>query len=895
MDAPTASPPTLPTASLHSTADNLHPDLHRYDAPLNNPTPNDGSSPLELSEAEMGLNLLKKQAELVRLEIQQLELELAIHQARHGNREPLASWQKKHGTPWPQTTAPLSTAKSPNHTSLPELSSPQHESLAAEPHNAKADATQHSPVRAHQVQPHPFQTSAGQNWIGSSPAGQGSMPPVLYSLLSNFSPNTTPAHADFANPTFIIRHPLTPGQHSHPSIYPTETHPTSTNPTSTNPTSLHPTNFSRQQDNLHQGLFQSPPSLTLAPYSPSVPYNAIAYQIHSHHNTVHSSHDKAIAETARENMTESLGDFSPITENPSSLSQHLSSPSLSPSPTLLREQSPHSLSSQPKETTPKASDTWQSTPICETPLPQPLTSPKPKRSHSQQPSASTASAPTASAPTASASTASASTASASTACASASTQSPGEVDHPATDPSDTISLIRPQAVETKTAFPEDPKALCPQTQSSQTQSSQTQPSQNQPANSSPAGTPLREPTAKPQTTRPNRNQRSGKKPPQKPASLSTSLRPAEASNRAVLSRKKTPSWVTSIAIHTAAILGLMAVTLKIPEVNAPFALTAFIEPSDSLAVEASPMETTTTLEASSENETLAESMQTELLQPETSFSQTDLQSAIATTTTALKPIVSDQANAGATSLGDKLAAGLLSTNAGGTQTVAEVKSLSKASFFGVQASGNIFCYVVDNSGSMRGEPFEATKKELLRSISLLKPNQRFYVLFFNQQLSPMRLFGEEQGPQIPNAINPLAPAQPMDPAASLSVAGPSETATLVPAAAYANPDNLLRLQRWIETVSIGNGGPPNQALKMAIELQPDCIFLLTDGVTRSDVTGFLRKNNRREDLLDGTQIRCQINTIGFYSREGEMLLQRIASENGGQYLYVPNPRDSQKP
>jgi hypothetical protein len=135
----------------------------------------------------------------------------------------------------------------------------------------------------------------------------------------------------------------------------------------------------------------------------------------------------------------------------------------------------------------------------------------------------------------------------------------------------------------------------------------------------------------------------------------------------------------------------------------------------------------------------------------------------------------------------------------------------------------------------------------------------------------------------------------MDPAASLSVAGPSETATLVPAAAYANPDNLLRLQRWIETVSIGNGGPPNQALKMAIELQPDCIFLLTDGVTRSDVTGFLRKNNRREDLLDGTQIRCQINTIGFYSREGEMLLQRIASENGGQYLYVPNPRDSQKP
>lgn len=839
MDAPTTSQPSLPNASLHSTADNLQTDSRWHDSPPNSLAHKDDSPPLELSEAEMGLNLLKKQAELVRLEIQQLELELAIHQARHGNREPLAKWQKKHGTPWPQLTESHSATRYPNQNSPQQPSIPQPENLFVPPHNATISAIQHSPIQANQIQ-----TRTGQDRTGASSAGQGSVQPVLYALLSNFSPSTTSAHANSANPSIVIRHPLSPGQHSHPSTYPIETHST---------------NLVRHSNNLPQDLCESPASLELAPFSIPLPYNALGYQIHSHHDT-------PPVETARENMTESRGDSLRIAENPSSLSRHPSSPPVSPSPTHRRDQtlpsrstqhlSKQRLSTQPNETNTKASGNSTPTHICETHFPQSLNSLDPTGADSQQPTVSTT-------------------------CHSVSLPTPQEEDHSLINSNDAISLIRPQALGTKTDSPKDTKALLAQTQS---------------ANKSPAATSLREPVAKPKTTRPNKNQRSSsKESPHKPSTSATSLRLANPPNRAVLSRKKTPSWVTSIAIHSAAIFGLMAVTLKIPEVNAPFALTAFIEPADSLAVEASPMETTATLEASSENETFAEAVQADLLQPETTLSQTDLQSAIATTTTALKPIVSDHASAGSTSPGDKLAADLLSTNAGGMQTTSEVQSLSKASFFGVQASGNIFCYVVDNSGSMRGEPFEATKKELLRSISLLKPNQRFYVLFFNQQLSPMQLFGEEQGAQIPNVLPLLAPAQAMDPAAAFSVAEPNEATTPVPAAAYANPDNFLRLQRWIETVSIGNGGPPNQALKMAIELQPDCIFLLTDGVTRSDVTGFLRKNNRREDLLDGTQIRCQINTIGFYSREGEALLQRIASENGGQYLYVPNPRDSQKP
>jgi hypothetical protein len=854
MDASTISSPTLPNASLHSTANNFSGSLHPCESQHNNLARGDGACPVELSEAEMemGLILLKKQTELVRLEIQQLELELAIQQARRGNRELLVSWQKKHGTPWNRATESNSAIASPGHTSSSAPSTPQHGPPTPQPHNVEASALQNK-----STQDWPIQDSEVQGIASQGRAPQGSVQPVLYTLLSNFSKvAASSTHPNVANASIIIRHPLMPGYHSHPNASSVDTRHA---------------DIASRQNPFNENAFESPPSLVLTPYTTPASHNAIAYQIHSPFNL-------PIAESAPENNAEPLlghpiGSHPSSSQIPSSSSPRFSATPSSlfsaPSQTYRRDQTPHDSSPQPNETTSQNSPTANATQIPETRLPESssslTTALTTKELTGEQLSAS---------PSRESSTSAA----------------PREPEQSAAQPTDLASLTQPQVNKTKTTSPKDSKALDSQLQPARSQSPQSLPSR-----SSPAAPSLRAPTAKSQTARSTQNQRGGKKRLKKSSSSGALQRITDSSNAAALSRKKTPSWVTSIAIHTAGILGLMAVTLKIPEVNAPFALTAFIEPADSLAVEASPMETTTTLEATSENETLAEAMQSDLLQPETALAQNDLQSAIATTTTALKPIISDQASAGATSLGDKLAAGLVGAGAGGMQTTAEVQSLSKASFFGVQASGNIFCYVVDNSGSMRGEPFEATKKELLRSISLLKSNQRFYVLFFNQQLSPMRLFGEEQVPQTTDAINPRAPAQATPPSAAISVTEPSDSTTLVPAAAYANPENLLRLQRWIETVSIGSGGPPNQALKMAIELQPDSIFLLTDGVTRSDVTGFLRKNNRREDSLDGTQLRCQINTIGFYSREGETLLQRIASENGGQYLYVPNPRDSQKP
>lgn len=178
-----------------------------------------------------------------------------------------------------------------------------------------------------------------------------------------------------------------------------------------------------------------------------------------------------------------------------------------------------------------------------------------------------------------------------------------------------------------------------------------------------------------------------------------------------------------------------------------------------------------------------------------------------------------------------------------------------ASFFGAAVGGNNFCYVIDASGSMRGGPWQAAKLELLKSLASLRPGQRYYIICFNRTLSPMALDG-------------------LEPESS---------------SVYATPENLQKTRQWIETIEIGIGAPPNKALEYAIELEPDAIYLLSDGVTKVDVAEFLREINQVESLFGDTQIRVPIHPIAYYSLEGQTLLRQIAAENNGKFVYVPDP------
>ncbi len=179
-------------------------------------------------------------------------------------------------------------------------------------------------------------------------------------------------------------------------------------------------------------------------------------------------------------------------------------------------------------------------------------------------------------------------------------------------------------------------------------------------------------------------------------------------------------------------------------------------------------------------------------------------------------------------------------------------------FFGVKAAGNTFCYVVDGSPSMNKDgAFVAAKAELVRSLSLLKPKQRFFIMFFGGEIERIKLDGraEESYP------------------------------------IYATPENLQKTLQWIDRVRVQKGGlPPNKALLEAIKMDPDGIFLLFDGDTRVDVAEYLRKANRSDDLISGGTPMIQIHTIGFFTQEFEPMMKRIADENRGLYRFVPNPK-----
>ncbi len=204
--------------------------------------------------------------------------------------------------------------------------------------------------------------------------------------------------------------------------------------------------------------------------------------------------------------------------------------------------------------------------------------------------------------------------------------------------------------------------------------------------------------------------------------------------------------------------------------------------------------------------------------------------------------------------GPDMLVGPPSIEAGGAGQSAE---LAGVQFFGAQAAGNNVVYVVDSSGSMRrGGAFDIARQELLRSIAGLKPHQRYYILFFHNEINALTLVGDQP------------------------------ESTMV----YPTPDNLLATQAWVQTVETGTGENPKRVLQRAFALDPDAIFLLTDGEFPDwVVTEFLPEANRIDDFVVGVEPKVPIHAIAFAANklEDQLRMQRLAAENAGQYRLVP--------
>jgi hypothetical protein len=174
-------------------------------------------------------------------------------------------------------------------------------------------------------------------------------------------------------------------------------------------------------------------------------------------------------------------------------------------------------------------------------------------------------------------------------------------------------------------------------------------------------------------------------------------------------------------------------------------------------------------------------------------------------------------------------------------------------FFGVQGRGNKFVFVCDCSGSMSGLKWFELNRELSRCIGSLVPGQAFYAIFFDGEMHPMfEPFGRE------------------------------------PALLDATSDNIEKARQWIANKSLGRNTSPCDSMKFAASLEPDAIFLLTDGEFSDYTAPYMRDFNKKR-VAKG-KAKVVVHTIGFFSQKHQMVLERIAKDSGGTYQFVAGPK-----
>jgi hypothetical protein len=168
-----------------------------------------------------------------------------------------------------------------------------------------------------------------------------------------------------------------------------------------------------------------------------------------------------------------------------------------------------------------------------------------------------------------------------------------------------------------------------------------------------------------------------------------------------------------------------------------------------------------------------------------------------------------------------------------------------AEFFGIGGYGQSFVYVVDCSGSMSNDgKFERAVYELLQSIEQLNSDQRYYVIFYNDDAHPM------------DADQPVPAIE----------------------------DEFVRTRKWIDFMRPNGGTEPLPALLLALSLRPDAIYFLSDGRFDRSAIRKLKLRNRPNNRLKLRQV--PIHTIALVDHATEGLMRTIARNSGGKFRFV---------
>jgi hypothetical protein len=166
----------------------------------------------------------------------------------------------------------------------------------------------------------------------------------------------------------------------------------------------------------------------------------------------------------------------------------------------------------------------------------------------------------------------------------------------------------------------------------------------------------------------------------------------------------------------------------------------------------------------------------------------------------------------------------------------EVPPWRQASFFGIRTQGRFFVYVIDCSESMiEDDRFARATMEVRRSVLALQSPQQFEVIFYNEGSIPM-----------PGGPHPRPASSP----------------------------NKSQLVSWLRIIEPDGGTDPRTAIRQALMLRPEAVFLLSDGEFPPGTAETVARFNAN---------RIPIHCVDLSGGEGGDHLRRIARDSGGKY------------
>ena len=161
------------------------------------------------------------------------------------------------------------------------------------------------------------------------------------------------------------------------------------------------------------------------------------------------------------------------------------------------------------------------------------------------------------------------------------------------------------------------------------------------------------------------------------------------------------------------------------------------------------------------------------------------------------------------------------------------------SFFGVRSPGERFIFVLDNSTSMLdGNRRGMAQSEIIRAIKALKWPQQYYVIAFDSETLPLPF-----GPYVTSGA-----------------------------------DQTRKVSQWLSRLTPQDGTLPGNALRQAIGLKPDAVFLLTDGQFDSPTPAKIKEWNSGH---------VPIHVIDMGPGKPVEILEQIARDSSGVYRKRP--------